>query len=84
MDAFLATQVESLMVFSIVIAAFLLRFIIVQLAMCAHRKSQYLYQIDQIDSTPIIITKNQTYAEVTIISTANTAFPIIPTDYSVV
>ena len=45
MDALLAMQLESLMLFSLVVAAFILRFILVQLAICLHRKAIYEQQL---------------------------------------
>jgi len=63
MDALLALRVESLMVFSFVIAAYILRFILVQYAICITQKAIYeqhlLSAISKIEYKPIITKSRQ-------------------------
>ena len=83
MDALLAMQLESLMLFSLVVAAFILRFILVQLAICLHRKAIYEQQLiaqimEQASAVSVAPSSNSI-----VISPAQPAFSYFPADYSV-
>ena len=84
MDALLAMQLESLMLFSLVVAAFMLRFILVQLAICLHRKAIYEQQLAAHPLKPTLAPLMAARTKPIVISPAQPAFSHFPTDYSVV
>ena len=82
MDALLAMQLESLMLFSLVVAAFMLRFILVQLAICLHRKPIYEQQLGEqiiVQASAIPLTPS---LEPIVISPARPAFSYFSIEYS--